>query len=312
MQLFNAAFSLFALVMMIGIVDAAEPRNVLMIAGDPSHGYGAHEHYAGLKILEETVANEDTHVDVVRGWPKEDRLVAEADAIVIYCDGGKRHLAIAQMDRLEQKLAEGCGLVCLHYAVETVPGEMGDRFRRLLGGHFEINYSVNPHWLAEFTALPDHPIARGIKPIPAGRFRIYDEWYFNMRFASAGQITPILSAIAPPETMRRSDGPHSGNPDVRQKVAASVPQTLAWAYDRTDGGRSFGFTGGHYHWNWSNQNLLHLVTNAIRWTAQQSIPNTQSKLKTAIDFDRLLENQDFDQPKNFNSEEIKSEFGIGS
>ncbi|WP_162273163.1 ThuA domain-containing protein [Rubripirellula obstinata] len=293
--------------MAVGIADAAQPRNVLMIAGARSHGYGAHEHYAGLKILEEAMADEDTHVDVVRGWPKKDSLIAEADTIVIYCDGGKRHLAIAEMDRLEQKLAEGCGLVCLHYAVETVPGEMGERFRKLLGGHFEVNYSVNPHWIAEFTALPDHSITRGVKP-----FQANDEWYFNMRFASDGKVTPILSAIAPAETMRRSDGPHSGNPDVRKKVAAGDLQTVAWAYERPDSGRSFGFTGGHYHWNWANQDILRLVTNAIRWTAVQSIPDDGSKLETAIEFSGLLENQDFDPPPNFNPDAIKTELGIGS
>lgn len=304
--------------MVFGVfADAAEPRNVLMIAGKPSHGYGAHEHYAGLKLLEEAMANEDTHVDVVRGWPKEDTLVAEADTIVIYCDGGKRHLAIDQLDRLEQKIAEGCGLVCLHYAVETVPGEIGDRFRKLLGGHFEVNYSVNPHWTADFTALPDHPIARGVNP-----FKANDEWYFNMRFASDGKVTPVLSAIAPPETMRRSDGPHAGNPDVRKKVAAGDPQTVAWAFERTDGGRSFGFTGGHYHWNWANQNMLRLVTNAIRWTADQSIsdqsisdqsiPSDGSMLDGDVEFNQLLEHQDYDPPKDFNADETKEMFGIGS
>jgi trehalose utilization protein len=291
----------------VSLSGAAEPRNVLMIAGDRSHGYGAHEHYAGLKILEEAVANKDTHVDVVRGWPKEDRLVAEADTIVIYCDGGKRHLAIAQLDRLEQKLAEGCGLVCLHYAVETVPGNVGDRFLQMLGGHFEVHYSVNPHWTADFVKLPDHPIARGVKPFDAN-----DEWYFNMRFVSDARVTPILYAVAPPETMRRADGPHQGNPDVRKKVAAGEPQTVAWAYERADGGRSFGFTGGHYHWNWANQNVLRLVTNAIRWTAMQSIPSDGSRLEGAVEFEKLLENQDYDQPNDFDAEETKETFRIGT
>ena len=289
------------------LASAAEPRNVLIIAGNRSHGYGAHEHYAGSKILEEAIADQDTHVDVVRGWPTDDAMVAEADTIVFYCDGGKRHLAIPQLDRLEQKLAEGCGLVCLHYAVETVPGDIGDRFLKLLGGHFEVNYSVNPRWTADFAELPDHPIASGVKP-----FQANDEWYFNMRFVSDSQITPILYAVAPPETMRRKDGPHEGNPDVRKKVAAGDPQTVAWAYQRTDGGRSFGFTGGHYHWNWANPNALRLVTNAIRWTAMQSIPDEGSKLEAEIKFDDLLKNQDYEKPKNFNEEETKQKFGIGS
>ena len=176
-------------------------RNVLMIAGAPSHGYGSHEHYAGLKVLEESLtasAEDDVEVQVVRGWPEDDSLVEKANTIVIYCDGGGRHLAIPHLDRLRSKLAQGCGLVCLHYAVEMVPGEPGDAWVELLGGHFEINWSVNPHWVANFESLPSHPITHGVKP-----FATNDEWYFHMRFNPSDKLTPILAAIAPPETMLR-------------------------------------------------------------------------------------------------------------
>ncbi len=54
-------------------------------------------------------------------------------------------------------------------------------------------------------------------------------------------VTPILSAVAPPSTMMRPDGPHSGNPAVREEVAKGLPQHLALAYERAGGGRSFGF-----------------------------------------------------------------------
>lgn len=94
---------------------AADPSNLLLIAGSPSHGYGSHEHYAGLKILEESLLStqENLEVQVVRGWPEDDSLVEAADSIVIYCDGGGRHLAIPHLDRLKEKLAQGCGLSTL-------------------------------------------------------------------------------------------------------------------------------------------------------------------------------------------------------
>ena len=76
------------------------------------------------------------------------------------------------------------------------------------GGYFETDWSVNPHWTADFTALPDHPITQGIAP-----FSMLDEWYFNMRFVPGMEgVTPVLSAVPPAETMERGDGPHSGNP----------------------------------------------------------------------------------------------------
>ncbi|MDB4676754.1 ThuA domain-containing protein [bacterium] len=288
---------------------AAETQNILLIAGAPSHGYGSHEHYAGLKILEESLNSNQKglEITVVRGWPDNDELIEAADSIVIYCDGGGRHLAIPHLDRLKQKLADGCGLVCIHYAVEMTPGETGDAWVEMLGGHFEVNWSVNPHWVADFKSLPEHPITRGVKP-----FKANDEWYFHMRFNASKKVTPILYSVAPTETMRRPDGAHSGNPDVRKSVANGDPQTVAWAFERPDGGRSFGFTGGHFHWNWGHDDIRQLVTNAILWTSNSEIPNDGSKMSEQIGIDSLLENQDYDPPKNFNREKVESDFELKS
>jgi type 1 glutamine amidotransferase len=134
---------------------------------------------------------------------------------------------------------------------------------RATGGYFETDWSVNPHWEADFAALPRHPITQGIEP-----FKQQDEWYFNMRFQrNMGEVTPILSAIAPIETMSRSNGKHGGNDAVRKLVADGVPQVVAWAFERDDGGRGFGYTGGHFHTGWEDNNARNLVLNAIVWTA---------------------------------------------
>lgn len=285
----------------------AENR-ILMIAGKPSHGYGSHEHYAGLKILEQAVnaSTDRVKVDVVRGWPENESLVDQADSIVIYCDGGKRHLAIEHLDTLTTKLAKGCGLVCIHYAVEMVPGPAGDAWVDMLGGHFEVNWSVNPHWVADFKSLPQHPITNGVRPFAAN-----DEWYFHLRFKDSDQVIPILAAVAPEDTMRRKDGPHSGNPAVRKSVAAGEKQTVAWVYERPDGGRSFGFTGGHYHWNWGNDDVRRLVTNAILWSAGESIPAGGSTLGEQVGIDELLENQDYPRPEKFDAKATAEQFKLG-
>lgn len=288
------------------LVVAAEPKHVLMVAGPRSHNYGAHEHFAGLRILQDAIEqSSDAKVTVVRQWPSDEQL-RSADTVVIYCDGGRRHVAMDHRDQLRKRLGEGCGLVCLHYAVEMVPGEPGDDWVDLLGGHFEIHYSVNPHWIAEFSELPTHPVTRGVQP-----FATDDEWYFHMRFKEDADITPILYAVAPEHTMKRPDGAHSGNPIVRKSVAAGEPQTVAWAYDRADGGRSFGFTGGHYHWNWGNDDVRRLVTNAILWTAGETIPESGVSLgKEKVGLEDLLKNQDYDQPKNFNEQQVIEKFRL--
>lgn len=283
-----------------------EPKNILMIAGRPSHGFGSHEHYAGLKVLEETLAATEPqpNIQVVRGWPDDAKLIEAADTIVIYADGGNGHLAIPHLEALSKKLDQGCGLVCLHYAVEVPKGEPGEAWLKYLGGYFETHWSVNPHWRAHFEALPEHPITRGVEP-----FSLQDEWYFHMRFTDAPGVTPILQAVAPESTMRRPDGPHSGNPAVRKSVAAGEPQTVAWVFERPDGGRGFGFTGGHFHWNWGNPKVSRLVANAILWSAGAEVPAMGVGAKP-LKVERLLEDQDFPKPDNFDAEEVAREYQL--
>lgn len=296
----------FAFVALLAGAADSDSRQILMIAGGPSHGYGAHEHYAGLKLLQQSIhaSTDSAQVTVVRGWPEDASLIEAADSIVIYADGGGRHPALPHRDLLRRKLADGCGFVCLHYAVEVPKGEAGDDWLDFLGGYFETHWSVNPHWVAEFKSLPEHPIARGVEPFSAN-----DEWYFHMRFHPTEQVTPILQAVAPESTMRRKDGAHSGNPAVRKSVAAGEPQTVAWAYERPDGGRSFGFTGGHYHWNWAHVPIRRLVTNAIRWTAGETIEPGGSSLGE-VGMKTLLENQDYEPPKNFSEQQTAEQFDV--
>jgi type 1 glutamine amidotransferase len=248
-------------------------KKIVFVAGTPSHAAGDHEHRAGCMLLARLINENvpDVEAEVTHyGWPKDEAIFDGADAVVMYCDGGNGHMANRHRDKVKELMKKGVGLVCLHYAVEYPAGEIGDQFKQWLGGYFETHWSVNPHWVADFVWLPDHPITNGVKP-----FSINDEWYFNMRFMPDMKgVTPILSAIAPESTMKRSDGPHSGNPDVRKKVAAKEPQHVAWAYERKGKGRSFGFTGGHYHKSWQHDDIRKLVINAILWTAHEEVPGS--------------------------------------
>jgi hypothetical protein len=63
-----------------------------------------------------------------------------------------------------------------------------------------------------------------------------------------------------------------GESNGPQAVADKIPQTTAWAFERKGGGRGFGFTGGHFHHNWGNDNQRKLVLNAILWTAKAEVP----------------------------------------
>ena len=128
-------------------------------------------------------------------------------------------------------------------------------------------------------------------------FTINDEWYYHMRFRPEMKgVTPILSAIPPASTLSRPDGPHSGNPHVRAK--AGQPQHVAWVAERENGGRGFGFTGGHFHWNWGDPNFRKVVLNAIVWTAHDEIPEDGIKIRP-LTLSQLEANQDYKPPGNF-------------
>lgn len=248
-------------------------KQILMIAGKPSHGPGQHEHNAGVQLLAKCLKESGLPVEVKftlgGAWPAAEDL-AKADTILIYSDGGGGHPALQEnrLEQLDKEMKRGAGFVCLHYAVEPTIPKGNKEFIDWLGGAFEINWSVNPHWDANFKKLPDHPISNGVKP-----FSTNDEWYFHMRFRPGMKgVTPILSDVAPDSTMSRADGAHSGNPAVREEVKNKVPQHVAWAVQRDDGGRGFGFTGGHYHKGWANDDQRKLVLNAILWTARADVP----------------------------------------
>jgi putative membrane-bound dehydrogenase-like protein len=289
--------------------DKAEKR-IVFLAGNPSHDYGSHEHYAGCRILAAALQDnlKGVKCEVYRGgWPADESVLDGASTVIMYADGGGGHPVIPHQKKMAELMDKGVGLVCLHYGVEVPKGEPGNNFLNWLGGYFETDWSVNPHWVAEYVSLPKHPITRGVPP-----FKANDEWYFHMRFPEGMKnVTPILSAVAPASTMERPDGPHSGNPHVRKEVAAGIPQHMAWAFERPNGGRSFGFTGGHFHWNWGRPEILKLVSNAIVWTAKIEIPEDGVTVKIQ-GVDQLKEGQDEKVPNNFNADDIRKRFQLTS
>ena len=270
---------------------AAADKKIVFLAGGASHGGGDHEHRAGCLLFKSCLEKVPGVVSEVHndGWPANpEAAFAGATTVVIYSDGGGGHpfLRGNRLKTLGELMNKGVGLVCLHYAVEPTKERGQKEFLDWIGGCFEQHWSVNPTWRAEFKQLPMHPITRGVKP-----FSLNDEWYFHMRFRDGMEgVTPILSAVAPANTMDRPDGPHSGNPAVREAVKRGEPQILAWARERPDGGRGFGFTGGHFHRNWGNDDVRKLVLNAILWTAKVEVPagGVESKV-TAEDLRRGLD-----------------------
>jgi len=234
------------------------------------------------------------------GWPTDPTAFDNADAIAIYCDGGKRHVVIPHLKEVDKLMKKGIGMACLHYGVEVPKGEAGNALLDWTGGYFEMHWSVNPHWRAEFKQIPNHPINRGVKP-----FSIDDEWYYHMRFPeNMKNVTPILTTVPPASTLERKDGAHSGNPHVRAK--AGQPQHLAWAIERPDGGRGFGFTGGHWQQNWAHNDFRQVVLNALVWITGAEVPAAGVPSKTPT-IEELEANADYEKSDRWKPKEIKKQ-----
>lgn len=250
----------------------AADKKILLLAGSPSHGPGEHEYRAGCLLFQKCLATVPGVKTVVisNDWPADPKVFEDADAVFLFCTGGRAHPAIRpeRLALLGTLMKKGVGFGTCHYGVEVPADQGGKEFLQWQGGYFETHWSVNPTWEADFKAIPAHPITRGVKP-----FAIHDEWYYHMRFVEGMKgVTPILSAVPPASTLDRPDGPHSGNPHVRAAVARGEPQHVAWAYEGPDGGRGFGFTGAHYHRNWGNENFRKIVLNALLWLAKVEVP----------------------------------------
>jgi hypothetical protein len=114
------------------------------------------------------------------------------------------------------------------------------------------------------TARPSerHEVTRGLS-----EFEVKDEFYYRLKFAAAGDGS---KAVLEPLLRVKIDGEE---------------QTVAWAYRSAKGGRSFGFSGLHYHDNWKLPSYRRLVAQGVLWTLGLAVP--EKGLDVAVD-DKVL------------------------
>ena len=272
------------------IIEAADKSKVVFISGKPSHGRLAHEHRAGNILLANALNDSGLSVQATVlediGYPKEGSVLDDADTIVIFCTGHGGHVLNKKLKEFDALMNKGKGVVMIHWATEAVKGDPAEKFLEWMGGFCDLHWSGNPHWIPKFKPRK-HEIWNGVNA-----FSVNDEWYYHMRFVKNMKgVTPILTDVPPASTLKRSDGARSGNPTVRKAVANGETQHVAWAYERSNGGRGFGFTGGHVHMNWQNDDNRKLMLNAILWTAKVTIPKSGVVSRTPTK-DEMHENLD--------------------
>jgi hypothetical protein len=274
-------------------------KKLIIIAGKPSHGPREHEYRAGALLLQKCLAGTPgltVEVDDL-GWVKNEKTFDDADAVVFFSDGGPSHPALQgdHLAKLGALMKKGVGLGRIHYAVEIPAENGGPEFKQWMGGYYENLFSCNPFWEPNFDHFPDHPVSRGVKP-----FQLKDEWYFNMRFADDFAATETVSATGtkywpilvakPGDAVRKGHYSWPVGPYDHIVAASGRSEVMMWVVERPDGGRGFGFTGGHYHDNWGNENFRKVVLNALLWISKVAPP--PGGVESTVTHEELNQNLD--------------------
>ena len=240
----------------------ANLAKIVILAGSPSNKAGQHEYFAGCAMLADWLRKTPGVHPVLAadGWPQNEQIFAGAKAVVIFADGGAKlpFLTPERWEKMKALIASGAGLVMLHQAVD-VPETNAEELKSWLGAAWTKDIGCRGHWDMDFAPTASHASLRGVEPFAAP----LDGWLYNLHFAEKG-ITPLLTGAVPDKSRTTADA----------KAHTGRAETIAWAYDRPNGGRSFAFTGCDLHKNWQVESQRRFVVNGILWTAKLEVPAT--------------------------------------
>ena len=230
---------------------AAKRAELLLISQEPDgHRWNMHEFRAGMRILNSCLKDiPDLHVTLADAQRDAGNISAQidaADGVVLFVSQGAQWVGSdpQRLAAFRRLAARGGGITALHWAVGAKDAAYIDVATSLWGGCHggpDRIYTVGPNHLVPNA---EHPITAEMTAFDAR-----DEWYYNLKFAAAPPVVPLLTATIDEQ-----------------------PQTVAWAWERADGGRSFGFVGLHFHENWGDETYRRFVTRGVLWTLKQPLP----------------------------------------
>jgi type 1 glutamine amidotransferase len=229
------------------------PVKLLLVGSGPDgHPAQTHEYMAGLGVLAKCLKDvprlEITTVRADEPWRDGPELLARADGVVLFLSEGGRWMNHdpKRREALERVAARGGGLVALHWAMGTKEAKNIDDCLKLLGGcHGGPDRKYKELETDAKVADRKHHVAAGVKD-----FHVRDEFYYRLKFVKAEKgVRPLLRVTIDDQ-----------------------PETVAWCWERPDGGRSFGFSGLHFHDNWRLVEYRRLVTQGVLWSLKKPIP----------------------------------------
>ena len=241
--------ALLSLALGVSASAGEKTTKILLIGKDRDHAFSQHEYMADCGILAKCLKQTaDVEATVSQGWPRDQALLKDVKAIVFNTRmGGEVLFDPLVAAQGEQLLKQGVGIIAIHWGTGAEK-KNGERWLNALGGWF--NHPLHSEYHVDTTMLeqaePKHPICNGWK-----EFKLREEYYIKLKFLPDAKT--ILKA------------------NVKAKgVAKEYP--VAWVYERPDGGRSFGFVGGHFHDNFGIKEFRQAIVNGILWSARVEVP----------------------------------------
>jgi hypothetical protein len=227
-----------------------KPQRVLIVGQSPDgHPPLTHEFMAGARVLDQLLKSfSDIQTMVVKAdepWPDGPKLLDECDGLVMLVTQGSRWMQTDsnRFAAIKRLAARGGAIVALHWSVGSKDAEYIEGQLNLLGatrGGPQRKYVVSQ---GDYVRVaPKHPILTGVPD-----FTAYDEHYY--RLDRRKDIQPLLTVKI------------EGNDEM-----------VAWAWERPDGGRSFGFVGLHFHANWQLPVYRRFLVQGVRWALKLPIP----------------------------------------
>ncbi len=249
---FVAALVVSLLCVALSAASEPAPKRLLLLAQGPDgHPKGTHEYVAGQTILDQCLRNvpglERTIIKADGDWPEGPDLLAKADGVVLFVSEGAKWIGTNPGRRaaFADLAKRRGGLTVLHWGMGTKPADHIEPFVALFGAcHGGPDRKFKFLETQVRIAAPDHPATRGLAD-----FTIKEEFYYQLKQLPDAKLVPLLTA----------------------DIDGERPM-VAWAWERPDGGRSLGYSGCHYHENWSRAEYRRFISQAILWTLKLTPP----------------------------------------
>src|ERR1043165_1740214 len=204
----------------------AQERSVVLIAGAmvPVDRTGHHDYRGGIGVMQDCLRQTAgiQVVPVLDGWPADEQVLASAQVVVFYCDGGGKQPYLADPRRtavIDTLVARGGGLVLIHQAVDHPATEV-ERALRWLGGTYDPAGSTRGHWQCTPDGFPVHELTAG-----GAAWTSSDGWLSALRFVAdrRGLVPCAWASKRGPSTSIAGDagaGPALARPCTRYQATA--------------------------------------------------------------------------------------------